>query len=102
MKKAIYKKIDERIEYVTIHHEETIDEFGNIIPSYDEVIEKVIPIMGTVYEEMTQEEIDSFSQVDDVPHEPTFEERLYDLETQVLQNAIDNAYIQMLMEEGAY
>lgn len=99
MKKAIYKKIDERVEYITVHHEETIDEFGNVIPAYDETIEKIIPIMGVVYEEMTQEEIELLPK-DDIPCEPTVDERLYSLETQVLQNSVDTAYLTLLMEEG--
>ena len=102
MKKATYKKIDERVEYITIHHDETIDELGNIIPAYNETIEKIIPIMGTVYEEMTQEEILSLeNQISDIL-EPTLEERVHNLETQTLQNTIDNAYLQMMMEEGVY
>lgn len=52
-----YKKISEEIVKQIVHHEESIDENGNIIPPYDEVIDKVIPIMGTVYEEMTEDEI---------------------------------------------
>ena len=104
MKKAIYKKVDERIEKVTIHHEESIDELGNIIEAYDEVVEKVIPIMGVVYEEMTQEEIEAITSQEPCDNlaELTLEERVYNLETQTLQNAIDNAYLQMMMEEGVY
>lgn len=84
MKKAVYKKIDERIEYITIHHEESVDEQGNIIEAHDEVIKKVIPIMGTVYEEMTQEEIDSLKQ-EEVEIEPTLEERLEAMESAMLE-----------------
>ena len=62
MKKAIYKKVDERIEYITIHHEESVDEQGNVVEAYDETVEKVVPIMAVVYEEMTQEEIESLRQ----------------------------------------
>ena len=69
-----YKKVDEKIEKVTIHHEETSDELGNIIEAYDEVIDKVIPIMGWVS-----------SEVDDVieethHEEPSQEERIDKLE----------------------
>ena len=85
MKKAVYKKIDERIEQVTIHHEETIDEQGNVIEAYDEVVEKVIPIMGVVYEEMTQEEIDSLSNEEESYSEPTLEERLEAMESAMLE-----------------
>ena len=99
MKKAIYKKIDERVEYITIHHKESIDELGNIISAYDEIVEKIIPIMGVVYEEMTQEEIESLPK-NDITQEPTLEECIYSLETQVLQNSVDTAYLTLLMEEG--
>lgn len=102
MKKAVYKKIDERIEYITIHHEESIDELGNIIEAYDEILEKIIPVMGTVYEEMTQEEVEAITSQEacDNLAEPTIEERIYSLETQTLQNSINTAYLQMMMEEG--
>ena len=89
MKKAVYRKIDERIEYITIHHEESVDEQGNIIEAYDETIKKVVPIMGTVYEEMSQEEIDALSQEEELHQvEPTFEERL---------EAMENAMLEMVM-----
>lgn len=92
MRKAIYKKVDERIEYITIHHEETIDENGNVIEAYDETIEKVVPIMGVVYEEMTQEEIDELSKQDEVVAEPTYEERLEAMENAVLEMIIGGAF----------
>jgi hypothetical protein len=85
MKKAIYKKIDERIEKVTIHHEENIDELGNVIEAWDEEIEKIIPIMGTVYEEMTQEEIDSLPKEEDYQPEPT---QLDIIEAQTMYTAL--------------
>ena len=90
MKKAIYKKVDERIEKVTIHHEESIDDLGNIIEAYDEVIDKVIPVMGTVYEEMTQEEIEASTsqKACDNFAEPTLEERL---------EAMENAMLEMVL-----
>lgn len=104
MKKAIYKKIDEKIEKVTVHHEDSFDDNGNFIPAYDEIVEKIIPIMGVVYEEMTQEEIEVITSQEPCDNlaEPTLDERVYNLETQTLQNAIDNAYIQTIMEEGVY
>lgn len=88
MRKAIYKKVDEIIELLTIHHEESIDENGNVIEAYDETIEKVVPVMGVVYEEMTQEEIDELSKQDEVVAEPTYEERL---------EAMENAMLEMIM-----
>lgn len=84
MKKAVYKKIDERIEKVTIHHEETVDEFGNVIEAYDEVIDKAVPVMGVVYEEMTQEEIENMPN-EELEHEPTLEERLEVMESAMLE-----------------
>ena len=84
MKKAIYKKVDERIEYITIHHEETIDENGNVIEAYDETIEKVVPIMGVVYEEMTDDEVAELG-ANELPTEPTIEERLEALEQATLE-----------------
>ena len=47
-----YKKIGEEIEKVIKHHEETVDEKGNVIPAYDEEVEVVKSIYGDVYEEM--------------------------------------------------
>lgn len=94
MKKAVYKKVDERIEHITIHHDEFIDENGNPIEAYDEVVEVVVPIMGTVYEEMTQEEILSLenetSDNDEISDnvEPTLEERL---------EAMENAMLEMIL-----
>lgn len=86
MKKAVYKKIDEKIEYITIHHEEFVDEEGNISGAYDEIIEKVVPIMGVVYEEMTDDEIETLQQEE--VQEPTLEERL---------EAMENAMLEMIL-----
>jgi hypothetical protein len=85
MRIAEYKKIDEKIEYVTVCHEESIDENGNIIEAYDEVIEKVVPIMGSVYREMTQEEIDALPKEEETEVAPTAEERLEALEAAMLE-----------------
>ena len=94
MKKAIYKKVDEKIEYITIHHDEFVDEEGNISGAFDEIVEKVIPIMGVVYEEMTQDEIlslenetgDNNETSDNA--EPTLEERI---------EAMENAMLEMIL-----
>ena len=88
MKKAVYKKVDERIEHITIHHDEFIDENGNPIEAYDEVVEVVVPIMGTVYEEMTQEEILSLENETSDNAKPTLEERL---------EAMENAMLEMIL-----
>ena len=84
MKKATYKKVDEKIVKQIVHHEESVDENGNVIPAWDEEVEKVIPIMGVVYEEMTEEEIASLPQ-EEVYHEPTLEERLAAMENAMLE-----------------
>ena len=104
MKKATYKKIDERVEYITIHHDETIDELGNIIPAYDEVVDKVISIMGVVYEDMDDIPLD-----EDIVYEKTLDEKLedlkkviYNLETETLINSINNEYYTMLLDEGVF
>ena len=88
MKKAVYKKIDEKIEYVTIHHEEFVDEEGNISGAFDEIVEKVTPIMGVTYEEMTDDEILSLEHETSDNAEPTLEERL---------EAMENAMLEMIL-----
>ena len=81
MKKAVYKKIGERVEQVTVYHEPTVDEHGNSIDGYYEDINVTVPIMGTVYEEMTQEEIDSLQS--EVVDEPIYDTRIEELEKEV-------------------
>lgn len=85
MRKATYKKVDERIEYVTVHHDETVDENGNVIEAYDETVEKVIPVMSLVYEDMTQEEILSLENEISDNIEPTIEDRLEAIEGALLE-----------------
>ena len=85
MKKAVYKKVDEKIIKEVIHHEESIDELGNVIEAYDEVVDKVVPIMGTVYEEMTEEEIEALPKVESIPQMPTDAERIEALEMAMLE-----------------
>lgn len=91
MKKAVYKKIDEKIEKVTIRHEATVDDFGVVIEAYDEVIDKVIPVMGVVYEEMTKEEILSLENEVSDKVEPTLEERLEAMESAMLEMIMGGA-----------
>ena len=81
MKKAVYKKIDERIEQVTVYHEPTVDEQGNSIDGYYEDINVTVPIMGTVYEDMTQEEVDALQS--EVVEEPVYDTRIEELEKEV-------------------
>lgn len=84
MKKAIYKKIGERVVEKHVNHLAELDDEGNVIKEgYSEVIEVTVPIMGTVYEEMTQEEIDTLQQEE--VQEPTLEERLEAMENAMLE-----------------
>ena len=91
-KKLAYRKIGERIEQVTVYHAAEYDRYGNLVrDAYEELVDKVVPIMGIVYEEMTQEEIESLHSEENYPIEPTFEERL---------EAIESAMIEMVMLGG--
>ena len=82
MKKLVYKKIGERVEQVTVYHEPTVDEQGNSIDGYYEDINVTVPIMGTVYEEMTQEEVDALQS--EVVEEPVVQDtRIEELEKEV-------------------
>ena len=76
-----YKKIDEKIEKVIKHHEETVDEKGNVIPAYDEEVEVVKSIYGDVYEEV---------EVKDLPQEELHDEptQLDVIEAQVMFTAL--------------
>lgn len=79
-KKLVYRKIGERTEQDTVYHEAEYDELGNLIrDAYEELVDIVVPIMGTVYEEMTQKEIDE-QQGEDIPVVKSTEDRLDDLE----------------------
>lgn len=42
MKSIEYKPFNEKFELVIIHHEESVDKNGKVIPPCDEVIKKVI------------------------------------------------------------
>lgn len=85
MRKLVKKKIGERIEYVTVHHDETVDEQGNIVGAFDEIIEKVIPVYGNVYEDMTEDEILSLKNETSDNVEPTIEERVEAIESALLE-----------------
>lgn len=79
-KKLVYKKIGERIKQILVRHEAEYDELGNLVKdAYEELVDKIVPIMGTVYEEMTQEEIDGQPQ-EDIPIVKSTEDRVSDLE----------------------
>ena len=89
---AEYKQIDERIEI--IHHEAVYDEKGNLISeAYDE--EKIIPVMGMVYRDMTPEEIAELPQ-EEPQEEPTTEELA---EEAYLKAEYNSILLEMLMEE---
>lgn len=80
-KKAVHKRVDEKKVKKHVHHPPVHDEHGNIIEeARDEVIEVVVPVMGTVYEEMTDEEVAELEKQQDLPHVPTLEERVTELE----------------------
>lgn len=80
-KKAVHKQVGEKKVKKHVHHPPVHDENGKVIEeARDEVIEVVVPVMGTVYEEMTQAEIDELEKQQDLPHIPTLEERVTELE----------------------
>ena len=68
-----------------VHHPPVHDENVHVIEeARDEVIEVVVPVMGVVYEEMSDEEVAELEeQQQDLPHVPTLEERVEALEKQV-------------------
>lgn len=85
-KKAVHKQVDEKKVKKHVHHPPVHDEHGNIIEeARDEVIEVVVPVMGTVYEEMTPEEIAELEKQQELPHIPTLEERVTELERLVAE-----------------
>lgn len=84
-KKAVHKQVGEKKVKKHVHHPPVHDEHGHVIEeARDEVIEVVVPVMGTVYEEMTQEEIAELEkqqqEEQELPHVPTLEERVEALE----------------------
>ena len=83
-KKAVHKQVGEKKVKKHVHPPPVHDENGKVIEeARDEVIEVVVPVMGTVYEEMTQAEIDELEKQQNLPHVPTLEERVEALEKQV-------------------
>lgn len=80
-KKAVHKKVGERVEKHVKHHPPVHNEHGHVIEeAHDEVIEVVVPVMGTVYEEMTDDEVKALEEQQQLPHVPTLEERVTELE----------------------
>ena len=80
MKIAEYKQIDTKIETKVIYHEAEYDENGELIKeAYEEEIEIEIPVMGTVYRYMTEEEIAEMSKIVEIP----IEEQLRQLKKEI-------------------
>ena len=80
-KKAVHKQVGEKKVEKHVHHPPVHDEHGNVIEeARDEVIEVAVPIMGTVYEEMTDEEVAELEKQEQIEHVPTLEERVTELE----------------------
>lgn len=79
MKKATWKQIGEKTEAYRVWVDECQDENGNVIEGHYEEQTRIVPIYGTVYEE-----------VDDIPQEeiqqmPTDAERIEALEMAMLE-----------------
>lgn len=95
IKNAIYKQIGEREEIYTIIVPAEYDEDGNILKeAHEDTLTRMVPIKGTVYEEMTQKEILSLkNKVSDKfkPTLPTDEERLEALESALLDIILGGA-----------
>ena len=78
MKKAIWKQIDNKTETYQVWVDESQDQNGDIIEGHFEEKSRIIPVYGTIYEE-----------VDDIPQEeiqqmPTESERIEALEMAML------------------
>lgn len=91
MRIAEYKQVSTRTEQRVIHHDELLDDNGNIIANaWDEIIEVQVPVMDTVYRDATPEEEAEFERMKSEMPEPemTTEERLDQVES-----VSDMAYI---------
>ena len=93
MKIAEYKQIDVEVIEETVIVVDT-DGNGEVIGEHEEVVTKEIPIYGTVYRDMTDEEVAEIEKVEFPPNEPTFEDRI---EAQVMFTAL---MTDTLLEEG--
>ena len=88
MKVAEYKQIDERIEEYTVNISAEYDEKGNCITKeHKEIHTRIVPVMGTVYRDMTEEEIaESERRINTAPMEnPTQLDRI---EAQIMYTAL--------------
>lgn len=86
-KKLAPKKVGEKKVEKHIHHPPVHDENGKVIEeARDEVIVEIVDDIQMVYQKMTQEEIAELKkqqqeeQQQDLPHVPTLEERVTELE----------------------
>lgn len=85
-KRLVHKQVGEKKVKKHVHHPPIHDEHGHVIEeARDEVIEVVVPVMGTVYEEMTDDEVAELEKQQDLPHVPTLEERVEVLERLVAE-----------------
>ena len=85
-KKLAPKKVGEKKVKKHVHHPPVHDEHGNIIEeARDEVIVEIVDDIQMVYQEMTQAEIDELEKQQDLPHVPTLEERVTELERLVAE-----------------
>lgn len=80
-KKLAPKKVGEKKVEKHVHHLAELDEHGNVIKEgYTEVVEEVVDVIEMVYQEMTDEEVAKLEKQQDLPHVPTLEERVTELE----------------------
>ena len=85
-KKLAPKKVGEKKVKKHVHHPPVHDEHGNVIEeARDEVIVEIVDDIQMVYQEMTQAEIDELEKQQDLPHIPTLEERVTELERLVAE-----------------
>lgn len=85
-KKAVHKQVGKKKVKKHVHHPPVYDENGHVIEeARDEIVEVVVPVMGTVYEEMSDEEIAELEKQQELPHVPTLEERVTELERLVAE-----------------
>ena len=80
MKKATWKQIGEKTEAYRVWVDESQAENGNIIEGHFEERARIVPVYGTVYEE-----VDDISQEEIVPPMPTDAERIEALEMAMLE-----------------
>ena len=102
MRVAEYKQISTRTEQRVVHHDDVLDDNGNVVAhAWDEVVEVQVPVMGTVYRDATPEEIAEMERAHAEMPEPemTTEERLDQVES-VSDMAYINSELALAMLEG--